>query len=43
MNTQLVIKIWNIIPIVLNGNEGEAIVKQFDSEFLKKQALAIIF
>ncbi|URZ08842.1 hypothetical protein [Clostridium felsineum] len=37
------IKNMDIIPIPLNGNEDEAIVKQFNSEILKKQALAIIF
>lgn len=37
------IKNRDIIPIPLNGKEDEAIVKQFDSEILKKQALAIIF
>lgn len=37
------IKNMDIIPIPLSGKEEEAIIKKFDSEILKKQALAIIF
>ncbi|WPC42628.1 hypothetical protein [Clostridium sp. JS66] len=37
------IKNMDIISTPLNGNEDKAIVKQFDSEILKKQVLAIIF
>ena len=37
------IKNKDIIPVPLNGDYCEAIVKQFNSEFLNKEALAIIF